>query len=118
MQSRRRKRSAPIIIVAALLGAIAWSSAAGAGVTSNSRLNRSSLVSAGDVLTPGETSKSPSVPDSTNLIAFQWRGEASPVIAVEARSDSGTWKRVATVGEADGGPDTGSGDAVAASSKL
>ena len=118
MQSRLRSRFAPIIIVAALLGAIAWSSAAGAGVANNSELNRSSLVSTGDALTVGETSKSPSVPDSTNLIALQWRGDASPVIAVEARSDSGTWRRVATVGEADGGADRGSADAVAASTKL
>ncbi|MSV68092.1 MAG: hypothetical protein F2877_03340 [Actinobacteria bacterium] len=71
-----------------------------------------------DVLSTGEFSKSPAVPDSTNLVALQWRGDTSVKIAVQARSDSGIWTRVATVGEADGGADSGSTDAAAAAAKL
>lgn len=107
-----------VIFLSALLGLIAGCSVAGASSSPSSELNRSPLVSSGDVLSAGETSKSPSVPDSTNLVAFQWRGDTSAVIAVEARSDSGAWRRVATVGEADGGADAGSADAVSASARL
>ena len=118
MQRKPQKCYFRIIIVAALLGVIAWCSVAGAASIPGSAIDRSALVAKGDVLSAREMSKSPSVPDSTNLVALQWRGDNIVKIAVEARNDSGTWRRVATVGEADGGADTGSTDAIVAAAKL
>ena len=118
MQLRSRYNFLRIMIVVASIAVITWSSAAGATATPNSDVARSPLSSKGDVLSAGELSKSPAVADSTNLVALQWRGDTSVKIAVEARSDSGTWHRVATVGEADGGADSGSVDSVVAAAKL
>ena len=118
MQRKPQKCYFRIIIVAALLGVIAWCGVAGAASIPGSAIDRSALVAKGDVLSAREMSKSPSVPDSTNLVALQWRGDNIVKIAVEARNDSGTWRRVATVGAADGGADPGSTDAIVAAAKL
>lgn len=115
MTTRRRLTTA---FGAGALALLTWCSLAGASASDRTAVTRSSLDATPTGLSVGETSASPAVPATTNLLAVQWRGDGDARVVVETRDGDGPWTRVATVGEADGGADTGSPDARAATRRL